>query len=213
MGKILVIGASRGIGLETVKQALESGHTVRAFARSVTRTSLTHPNLEKVEGDARSPDDLHSALDGVGCVIQALGVRAGPELIIGPVDLFSTATRALLPVMETMGVRRLVSVTGFGAGDSSHRVGCLQRIPFRLILGRAYDDKSVQERLIRDSDLDWVIVRPGILTNGARTDRYRVLLEPDQWRNGFISRADVADFLIKQIGKEAHLHRTPVLAY
>jgi uncharacterized protein YbjT (DUF2867 family) len=77
--------------------------------------------------------------------------------------------------------------------------------------GRVYDDKDVQERIVRRSKLEWVIVRPVILTDGSKTNAYRALADPRDWTCGFISRADVADFLIKQIEDDAFLHKTPVL--
>lgn len=211
MANVLIIGASRGIGLEAVRQALDAGHTVRAFARGADGIPVDHDRLEKRAGDALSPEDVASALDGIDAVIQALGVAAGPRMVLGPVRLFSDATRVLVPAMQQTGVRRLICLTGFGAGDSRARMGCAQRLPFRLFLGRAYDDKDVQEWLVRDSRLDWVIARPGILTNGPRTGRYRVLVEPRSWRGGVISRADVADFLVAQIGDGALLGKTPAL--
>ena len=128
-------------------------------------------------------------------------------------DLFSESTRILLAAMQRRQVRRLIAVTGFGAGDSREAIGCLQRIPFCLFLGRAYDDKDVQERLIKKSGLDWTIVRPGILTNSSRTGRYRVLVEPSQWRNGIISRADVADFIVGSMDDDDRIHQAPVLIW
>ncbi len=80
-----------------------------------------------------------------------------------------------------------------------------------ICLGRVYDDKDVQERIIRRSQLDWVIVRPVILTDGPKTNAYRALVDPRRWTCGFISRADVADFLVKQIDDDAFLHKIPVL--
>ncbi len=213
MAHVLIMGASRGIGLEAVKRALAEGHDVRAFARSADTTAVSDPRLEKRSGDALSADDVRSALEGVDVVIQALGVPAGPNMVLRPVSLFSEATRVLLPAMAEAQVKRLICVTGFGAGDSKGRISCFQRIPFELVLGRAYDDKDVQEELIRASDLDWVIARPTILINGPRTGRYRVLAEPRQWRNGLISRADVADFLVGLVDDDAYLGKTPVLAY
>src|SRR5438552_2364226 len=108
-------------------------------------------------------------------------------------------------------VKRLICVTGFGAGDSRGRDGFLYNAAFHLLLGRVYDDKDVQERTVRRSKLDWVIVRPVILTNGPKTNAYRALVDPRDWTCGFISRADVADFLVKQIDDDAFLRRTPVL--
>ena len=213
MAKVLIIGASKGIGLESVKRALAAGHHVRALARGADKIALNHAELEKVKGDALNEDDVAAALEGIDVVIQALGVAPGPQMITGPITLFSEATAILVPAMETAGVKRLLCVTGFGAGDSEARIGCLQRLPFRLFLGQAYDDKSIQESLIKESDLDWTIVRPVVLTRGRRRGRYRVLVEPREWRNGLISRADVADFLVKQIDDTTHLHEAPVIAY
>ena len=98
--------------------------------------------------------------------------------------------------MESAGVRRLVCVTGYGAGDSLATMGLVRGLTFQAILGRVYQDKTLQERLIKRSALDWVIARPVILTNGPKTGRYRVLPDRDQWKLGTISRADVADFLV-----------------
>ncbi len=211
MARVLVIGASKGIGLETVRRALEAGHTVRALARSAGRIPLDHPNLEKTTGDALDPAAVKAALVGVDAVIQTLGLSAGPDMLFKPVRLFSEATRILVAAMEEAGVRRLICVTGFGAGDSRNRGGLLYNTAFQLFLGRAYDDKDIQERIIRNSKLGWVIARPVILTSGRRTGAYRALVDPREWRCGFISRADVADFLVKQIDDDTYLGTTPVL--
>jgi len=213
MSHVLIIGASKGIGFEAVKRALACGHSVRALARSANRIRLSNENLEKWPGDALKDEDVQSALEGVDTVIQALGIAAGPKMVLGPVQLFSKSTSILVPAMEGAGVRRLICVTGFGAGDSRASIGCLQSIPFRFFLGRAYDDKDVQEDLIRESSLDWTIVRPGVLTNGERSGRYQVLVDPKSWRNGLISRADVADFLIRRIDDDTYLGKTPVIVY
>ena len=210
MARVLIIGASRGIGLEAVRQALDAGHSVRAFSRSADRIAISHPALEKVSGDALAAADVTAAARGVDAVIQVLGVGVGE--LFRPVRLFSEATRILIEAMAATGVKRLIAVTGFGAGDSRGSMSLFERVPFRLLLGRAYDDKDVQERQIRGSALDWTIVRPGMLTNGARTGRYQVLVAPGAWRNGAISRADVADFLVRQIEDRAFIHQAPVLA-
>ena len=206
---VLIIGASKGIGLETTRQALEAGHRVRALARSAAGIAISNPALEKIRGDALRSQDVEAALSGVDVVIQTLGVGFGD--LFRPVHLFSDATRVLIAAMKSKGVKRLITVTGFGAGDSQASIGALQRLPFQFVFGRAYDDKGVQERLIQESGLDWTIARPGVLTSGARTGRYKILTDASQWRNGIISRANVADFLVRQIHDASHVRQAPVL--
>ena len=207
--RVLIIGASKGIGLETTRQALDAGHDVRALARSATAIAISNPSLEKMRGDALKTDDVETALVGVSVVIQTFGVGLGD--LFRPVHLFSDATRVLIQAMKIQGVKRLICVTGFGAGDSRASISCLQRLPFQIVFGRAYDDKSLQEQLIKESELDWTIARPGVLTSGPRTGHYQILSEASQWRNGIISRADVAEFLVRQIGDQTYIRKSPLL--
>jgi putative NADH-flavin reductase len=155
--RVLIIGASKGIGLETTRQALDAGHDVRALARSATAIAVSNPSLEKMRGDALKTENVEAALVGVDVVIQTLGVGLGD--LFRPVHLFSDATRVLIAAMRSQGVKRLICVTGFGAGDSYASISCLQRLPFQIVFGRAYDDKSLQEQLIKESELDWTIFR------------------------------------------------------
>ena len=207
--RVLIIGASRGIGLETARQALEAGYGVRTFARSSAANLNSNSSLENFRGDALNVEDVKTVLVGVDVVIQTLGVGIGE--LFRPVHLFSEATEILIGAMKTQKVKRLICVTGFGAGDSRASISCLQRLPFQVVFGRAYDDKSLQEQLIKDSELDWTIARPGVLTSGRRTNHYKVLSEASQFRNGIISRANVADFLVRQIVDQTYIHKAPVL--
>lgn len=212
MARVLIVGASRGTGLETVRKALAAGHRVRALARSASLIPIEDEKLEKVTGDATDRTALLNALEGVDAVIVTLGVAPGFSTTVSGTRLFSTATRALVDAMKEKGVSRLVVITGIGAGDSRGHGGPLYDwVAFPLLLKRVYDDKDVQEQIIRRSGLDWTIVRPGILTNGPTTGRYRALLDPAQWRADQISRADVADFLVKEVTERKFVHQAPVL--
>jgi putative NADH-flavin reductase len=211
MSTILIVGASRGIGFETVKLALKANHSVRALARSANTIRVHDPKLEKLEGDALDQCTIERALAGADAVIQTLGVSPNPELIFSRTRLFSEATRILVDAMEAKAVKRLICVTGLGAGDSRGHGGLLYNAGLWLILGRVYVDKDVQEWIIRRSRLDWSIVRPTVLTNGPSTGAYRVLVDARDWRSGSISRADVADFLVKQINDKSFVRKTPVL--
>jgi uncharacterized protein YbjT (DUF2867 family) len=191
MARILVIGASQGIGLAVCNAAARGGHKVRAMSRRGTAASDNAKLIEPFSGDALKSDDVRRALEGIDVVVQALGVPPSLDLILRPVTLFSSATRVLLPAMETAGVRKLVCVTGFGAGDSNAAINMLQ--------------------LIVASDLDWLIVRPGVLTNFAASGNYKVLTSPGTWRNGVIARADVAEFIVKRISADHFGREKPVV--
>jgi uncharacterized protein YbjT (DUF2867 family) len=212
MAKILVIGASRGIGLETVKDALRAGHSVRALARAAAGIPIQDANLDKVSGNALDRDKIRNALQDIDAVIQTLGVDLSPRVIFEGTTLFSGSTRILVDAMKAVGVKRLIAVTGFGAGDSRGHVGLLyDAFVFPLLLKRVYNDKDVQEWTIRSSGLDWTIVRPGLLTNSPAAGRYRVLTASKDWRFGVISSADVADFLVRQVDDRARIVTTPLL--
>ncbi len=211
MATILIIGASRGIGLETVKAGLAAGHDVRAFSRSALGIPLSDPRLTKIAGDALNRAGIDTALKGADAVIQSLGVASAQELIFGT-TLFSATTRVLVDAMKAANVRRLIAVTGAGAGNSRGRIGFLyDNLLFPLLLQRVYSDKDIAEEIITASGLDWTIARPGGLTNSAKTGRYKALPDMKDWRGGFISRADVADFLVKQVGDTSMLRKTPLL--
>lgn len=210
MAHLLIIGGSGGIGLETVKQALERGHRVRAFARSASDIDLDHPQLEKFDGDALDTESVLDALKDVDAVVQSLGVTLRPGTVLGGTTLFSNATRILISAMKARGVQRLLVVTGYGAGDSGETMNPLNRLGFDAVFARIYADKSRQETMIKNSDLDWTIARPVVLTGGDVGD-YTVRTRPEDWKMGMISRASVADFLVSEVENPRHLHQAPVL--
>lgn len=211
MAKLVVIGGSSGVGLECVKDALSRGHEVTMFARSASRSGLSHERLLTVDGDALITADVIQALSGADAVMQTLGVPFNLKLFTGPITLFSESTKVLLNAMSSEGVSRLITLTGFGTGDSKTAVSALERPGFNLVFGKAYADKSEQERMIKASDLDWTIARPGVLRNGSKTGKYRVLTDPKDWRNGVIRRADVADFMVGAAESSDHVGQAPVL--
>jgi putative NADH-flavin reductase len=146
MAKVLVIGVSRGIGLETVKAALDAGHNVRALARSAASMPIQDTRLDKVTGNALDPDTIRNALQDVEVVIQTLGVNLAARLIFEGTTLFSGSTRTLVDAMKATGMKRLIAVTGLGSGDSRGHGGLLyDAFVFPLLLKRVYDDKDVQE--------------------------------------------------------------------
>ncbi|QFT79412.1 hypothetical protein FIU89_02225 [Roseovarius sp. THAF27] len=208
---ITIFGATSGIGQCAVEEALRRDHTVRAFARSAGDMTA-RPGLEPFPGDALDPGNVAEALRGTDAVIYALGIKESVSMLWKEVTLFSKTTRILLDAMQTADVSRLVAVTGFGAGRSRSAMSSVESLAHKAILGRPYADKDRQEALIMDSPLDWTIARPVLLTNGTRTGSYQVLRDPKAWRNGLISRADTACYLIDAIEQGLDIRGDVVLA-
>ena len=121
---------------------------------------MRDPKLQKLDGDALDQHTIELTLAGADAVIQTLGVSPNPVLIFSGTRLFSEATRILVDAMEARAVKRLICVTGLGAGDSRGHGGLLYNTILALLLGRVYADKDAQEWIIRRSRLDWTIVRP-----------------------------------------------------
>jgi len=208
--KILIVGATRGIGRQVLEQALTAGHAVTALVRDARRLDVQHERLKVVKGDILDANSVALAMAGQEAVCCSIGVKV-PWMYV---TVFSEGTRNLLEAMKKNGVRRLACVTGIGAGDSRGHGGFLfDRLFFPLLLRTVYADKDRQESLIRASGVDWVIVRPGFLTNGPLTGRYRAITDLSGVTAGRISRADVAHFILQQFAAPTHLRQTPLLTY
>lgn len=206
--KIAVIGATRGIGLAVVKVALDDGHDVTALARDPARMPVSHSRLRIVAGDATDPGSIATVVQGQEVVCSCLGTKN----VLESTTLFSRSAQNLARALNPDQL--LIAVTGIGAGDSRGHGGFLyDRIALPLVLGRIYADKNREERIIKEGVRRWIIVRPGLLTNGPRTGRYRVLVDLQGVRGGTISRADVADFILSQAKSPTYLGKAPVLVY
>lgn len=208
MATVLVIGASRGIGLETVKRALAAGHEVRALARSADAIAIDDPALTIIPASVLDEEPRDLAVRGTDAVITAIGVP--PTL--SPVRLFSQCARVVTESMQAHDVRRLIAVTGIGAGPTREVGGFFYtRVVRPVLLHTIYEDKDREEAIIRDSGLDWTIVRPGYLTRLAPRGHCRALTDPADWEGGFITRGDVADYLVRIIDDRETIHQTPLL--
>ena len=208
--KILVIGATGGTGRLIVSQALARGYDVTALVHSPEKGSdLTGASL--IVGDARDEIALREALKGRGAVVSALGTAASP---FREVTLLSTATRALVSAMKVEQVSRLVCITGIGAGDSAGHGGFVfDNLIFPMLLRKVYADKNRQEAIVRESGLDWVLVRPTILNDKPGRDTIRALTDLSGFHGGTISRQDVAKFVLDQLHADTWLHRSPLITW
>jgi uncharacterized protein YbjT (DUF2867 family) len=208
--KVLVLGATGGTGRLIVHDALEKGHSVVAMVRSKA-SAPDLPGADIIEGDVRDVDDLMRALKGCDAVISSLGTGLSP---FSEVSLLTEATHALVPAMRDSGVRRLVCISALGVGDSRGHGGFVfDRIFMPLLLRHAYKDKGRQEDAIRASALDWIIVRPAMLTNDPARERPRAIADLAGVNGGKVARADVARFVVEQLVTNTWLKKTPVLMW
>ncbi len=208
--KLLIIGASRGIGRQLLEQALQAGHEVTAMARHPEKLPGQQEGLKVMAGDILDPQQVQQAVAGQEAVCLTIGIGVTWK----PVTVFSQGTENVLAAMAEHGMKRLICVTGIGAGDSEGHGGFLyDRIFKPLLLKTIYEDKNRQEALIKASDVDWTIVRPGFLTNGPRTGKYRVLTDLQGVTAGKISRADVAHFMLQELSTNRYLRQKPLVTY
>jgi putative NADH-flavin reductase len=206
--KLIVFGATGTIGRQLVKQALAQGHQVTAFARRPSALKLDHPGLRRQSGDVLDPAVVADAVRGHDAALIALGAgRKGTVRSVG--------TRHVIDAMQRFGVRRLVCQTTLGAGDSRATLSFFwKRIMFGFLLRDAYADHEAQEVFVTQSDLDWVIIRPAAFTDGPATGVYKHGFPPTEKNLKLkVSRADVADFMLRQLSGDTYLRRSASLSY
>lgn len=213
--KILVIGASRGIGLQTVKLALEQGHMVTALARHAENIGLKHAKLRLVSADVLDVAAVRKAVVGQDVIICALGLSTRQAM--GPPFakrsyVVSTGTHNIIRAMQAKKVRRLLCVTAIGSGDSTAQCTFVARISLRYGLRWLFQEKDRQESMIQESSLDWTIIRPTALTNGQR----KGVKVGEHLRSGIlthVSRADVASAMLDIASQPNSLMKALVVSY
>ena len=209
INKLLIFGATGGTGRELVKQALEQGYMVTAFVRNPSKLGIEHKNLNTFQGDVTDFEAVKRAVKDCEAVLSALGAPAKVKD-----NVRSNGTRNIIRAMEENGIKRFVCMTTLGIGDSREILPFYFKyliVPF--ILKDAFADSERQENLIMQSNLDWTIVRPANLTDGERTGTYQHGFGTDARTKIKISRADVADFMLKQLNDDKYLRKTPGISY
>ena len=208
--KIIIFGSTGGTGRELVGQALDSGHEVTAFARQPAKLgAIPHANFTQIQGDILDQDAVFSGIQGHDAVLCAIGAGASRT------TLREDGTRNIVQGMEKAGVRRLICQSTMGIGESRANLGFLTKyVIVPVFLRHAFADHERQEAIIKGSSLDWVIVHPPHLNDGPRTGQYRHGFPAnDTSIQGKISRADVADFMLKQLTDDTYLQQTPGVSY
>jgi putative NADH-flavin reductase len=199
---ISIIGASVGLGLETVKRGLTRNHTITTLSRSEVQLE-EKSSLKMILGDATDKADLSKSIQNTDAIIITLGTSKNMKAT----TLFSDFAKLIVEIHREKKIDiPVIFVTGFGAGESKNYVPWLVKMFLKYLLKDVYADKTKMEEIITHSDLNWTIVRPGRLLDGELTEKYRVENSLFNGINiGGINRADVADFLIKQAEKQTEL--------
>lgn len=197
--KLAIFGASGATGRQLLEQALAAGHQVTILVRNPASIPLQNKRLKVVSGDARDPEMVSAVIAGQDAVLSTLGAT-NP----GPVTICTEAMTQILAAMSRHGVRRLVALSAYGVLDS-HTGGLYNRLVWLLKKDKMLD-KEQMERLIQQSRLDWTLVRPPALTNGPHTHNYKVGTNLPIKVTSHISRADVADFMLRQATDNTYMH-------
>ena len=207
---LIIFGPTGGTGRQLVAQALEQGHTVTGFARRPEKFAQQHEKLQIIKGDVLDFSSVERALQGQDAVLCTLGAPATNKKM-----LRANGTKNIIHAMKKTAIRRLICQSALGCGDSWHLLPFHYKYLIAPVLLRyVYADHECQENYIKESPIDWTIVRPATLTNGKHTGCYRQDFgATDQSITFKISRADVADFMLKHLTDDTCLHKTPSLSY
>lgn len=208
--KIVVFGASRGLGLQIVEQALKAGHTLTAFVRTPSRFPLQHPNLTISQGDSMDAAAVETAIAGQEAVVSTLAPTRPPVP-----RMMETSAKNIVAAMEKHGVSRLISTTGAGVRqpeDKPKLSDSLIGVLLNLLAKEVVLDSAANVRVIQSSGLDWTIVRFPRLTDGEGTGSYRAGYVSKE-SSTKLSRADGADFILKELDEKKWLRKLPLVSY
>jgi len=200
--KLAIFGATGKTGLELVKQALDKEHHLNAFVRDPSRLSIKHDQLSSISGDVFNPELVAEAVDGQDAIICALGSSDLKKTTIR-----TTGTTNIIHAMKLHNVQRLLVVTAMGTGDSWDTLSSINKFFYATLLKSSREDHEAQEAVVRESGLDWTIIRPSGLTDDSLTGVYEVG-ENIPAKTSKIARADVADMILKELDQNALIHKS-----
>lgn len=208
--RLFVAGASGRTGRLFVGLALDRGHEVTAFVRKTSRFHASHERLHIIRGDILAADTLPAIVAEHDAIVSMVAPRPRND---GRV--YVEGTRNLASAAKTAGVRRLVVVSAEGAGIDPGELPLLYRIVIKIpVVARLYPDLARMEaELVESRGLDWTIVRAAVLTNGRRTGAYRVVLGSVVPGGLWVSRADLAEYLLDVVENGRHVRERVALAH
>ena len=202
--KLVIFGATGGTGQKLVEQALAANYQVTVLVRNPDALPVQHKHLHVIKGDVLNLDCVEEAISGQEAVISALGSNNH-----GPITICTDGIKQILVAMQRHEVQRLVALSSYGTADSRHHN--LYNLMLWTMVKEKMVDKERMEELVRRSGTDWTIVRPTMLTNGPLTHKYRQGHNLHMKVTSKISRADVADFMLKQVSDPTYFRKAPAI--
>ncbi len=202
--KIAVFGATGKTGRLFVAQALEAGHELTVLVRNAKKLAIEHRKLKVLEGDAREFGAVERTVHRADAVVSALGHGD-----LFPSTILRDATANILMAMERAGVKRIVVVGSAGTMGEAGLYGVI----IGIVVASSQRDHARVLSLLREGDLEWTVVRARVLTNGARRGTYRIERQGVVKRGFFISRADVAHFMLRCLTGKRYVRGAPAIAY
>lgn len=204
--KVLVVGASRGSGNQVVRGLAAAGHDVTAFARSASEADYGDAVVRRVDGDVMSPAEIEKAVIGQDAVVVTLGISDNPLKVqwlrraSTPLRVRSAGTSEVAAAMRRQGVTRLVVQSTYGVGDTYANLPLSLKAFFKLVIKPQAEDTERQEQIVRDSGLDWTLVRPVVLHDDDVAEPPHVSAH-DEFRGLKVSRGQVAMAIADALGR------------
>ncbi len=204
--KVLVIGAAGKTGKAVTEQAVAAGHQVTAFVHTAAEYKV--PDVRVIEGDAADSAAMDAAVFGQDAVFDTIGGKTPYKATTLETSVAST----IIASMQRNDVHRLVVTSMLGEGDSAANAPLYERLLVSTFLRGADKDKAAMEAAVEGSGLDWVILRPAILTDGPATGNVRVFGIDTDEKAHKITRADLASFMLAQLSDTEYLHQAVTIA-
>src|SRR4030043_191907 len=208
--RITIFGATGGTGKQLVEQALAEGNEVVAFARKTSKLNIMEKNLTIVQGELTDEALIENAVKGADAVISVLGPRGGSRT-----KPLTQGMHNIIDAMQKQGVRRLIISSTLSAKDpndlSEFRTKALVNF-VKVTMHAAYEEIVSVAETVRKSDLDWTIVRLTMLNNNPKSGKIRAGYVGKGEVGTQISRADLAEFMLKQIQDAKYLRQAPAIS-
>lgn len=210
--KVSLFGATSPTGKMVLENLLTENHLVTVIVRNPDAVSIRHQNLTIVKGDVFSPSSFEESIKGNNLVVSILGTGSNNK----PTTVYSVGGQNILSAMRKAGIKKLITLTSGGVQKDDP---IIQKSFFYKYVGLWYlrhiyaDMTQWESTLEKSKDIDWICIRPTYLRNGELTKKYRVNKTYSPENGWKVSRADLADFITKQVTSNEFIHQKPVIAY